>query len=184
MAYYFLAASLPDLSLGEAPPITGAAFLGACEDIVSERELEDLRHIIEGEPEKAGHPFVREWLSRETLLRNEIAEARAAKLGVEADVFLRYTEFHEPYSAAAVAAIMGGQEDSREARRGPQDREMALDRLRWETLGEMAVFAPFGIEAILAFALKLNMALRWAKLDEKKGWDAVNGFLENAFGSR
>lgn len=184
MAYYFLAASLPTLSLEESPPITGAEFLRACEDNVSRRDHEDLRHIVEGEPDKAVHPFVRDWLCRETLLRNEIAIARAARLGVEADPFLRYCEFYEPYTAAAVAEIMGGREDSRVVGPSPRDREMAFDRFRWAVLDEMTVFTPFGIEAIFAFALKLGMALGWARLDAKKGQNALDGFLKKAFVSQ
>lgn len=180
MAYYFLIASLPKLALDEELPISGEAFLQACEESPTQPDMEDLRHIIDGEPEKAKHPFVREWLWRETLLRNAIARARAARLGVEPDLFLKECEHFESYPANFVAEIMHRSPGGQAGETTPLERELALDRYRWETIEEMAAFDMFGMPALLAFALKFNLAARWSKLKEEKGKAAVKRFVEEA----
>lgn len=181
MAYYFLAASLPTLVLDEPLPVTEDEFLQTCEDNMDPPDFEDVRRIIKGEPEKARHPFVVEWLCRETLLRNAVTRTRAARLGIEPGPFLKYCEFYESYPDEAVAEIMRGESESRQGASTPLDRELALDGFRWDMIDEMAVFEPFGAESVLAFALKFNIARRWAGLEEEKGRSRVDDFIQKAF---
>ncbi len=180
MAYYFLVASLPTLALDETPPITGEEFLADCEDAVSREDYEDLSFVVHGEPGKAKNQFVRDWLCRETLLRNAIVRNRAARLGVEPEPFLKYCEFYESYPDEAASEILRRSHDSQAGETTPLDRELALDRFRWETIEEMAVFDAFGMPAVLAFALKLNLSVRWSRMKETGGRAAVDNFIENS----
>ncbi len=180
MAYYFFVASLPTLALDEPPPMTGEAFLADCMEMVSREDYEDLCHVIRGEPEKAGHQFVRDWICRETLLRNAIARSRATRLGVEPEPFLKYCEFYESSPDEAAAEILRRSHDSQAGEANPLERELALDRFRWETIEEMAVFDPFGMPALLAFALKLNLSIRWSRMKEEQGRAAVDNFVESS----
>jgi len=52
---------------------------------------------------------------------------------------------------------------------GGVDREKAIDRIRWDMLDELAGFAGFGVESILAFCLKLFIVERWSAFDAVGG---------------
>jgi hypothetical protein len=62
----------------------------------------------------------------------------------------------------------------------PLDRELALDRLRWTLLDELAVAAPFGLQAVLAYGLKLRLAEKWAAMDETEGLRIAAGIADAA----
>jgi hypothetical protein len=62
----------------------------------------------------------------------------------------------------------------------PRDRELTLDRLRWALLDELAVAAPFGLQAVLAYGLKLRLAEKWAAMDETEGLRIAAGIAEAA----
>ncbi len=52
---------------------------------------------------------------------------------------------------------------------GPEDLEKTVDSIRWDMLDELTVFSYFGIEALLAFCVKLRIVDRWFKLNPKDG---------------
>ena len=48
-------------------------------------------------------------------------------------------------------------------------REQALDRLRWQLVDEMQGVQPISENVVLAYAVKLRLALRLQSLDETAG---------------
>lgn len=180
MAYYFLVASLPTLELDGPAPVGGDEFLRACEDNVAPADYEDLGHIVHGEPEKAKHPLVGEWLNREVLLRNAVARARAARLGLQPEPFVKECEYCEPYTESAVADIMRDDAGAWPGGGGPLKRELALDRLRWKAIDDLAGFDHFGAPSLMAFALKLNLASRWDKMKEDAGRAVLTRFIDDS----
>ncbi|MCX8042788.1 MAG: DUF2764 domain-containing protein [Desulfobacterota bacterium] len=58
------------------------------------------------------------------------------------------------------------------------EREIALDRLRWEMLDELTVSAGFRIETILAFCIKLILLERWVRLDSVAGKEKLEQMVE------
>jgi len=50
-----------------------------------------------------------------------------------------------------------------------QEREKAIDNLRWHHLSEMTEFEYFTVERVMAFAIKLEMVERWLSLDKEFG---------------
>lgn len=59
-----------------------------------------------------------------------------------------------------------------------QEREKALDQLRWNYLDDVTFFEYFTIDKILAFTLKLGMVERWLKLDMEYGSQMFNELLK------
>ena len=59
----------------------------------------------------------------------------------------------------------------------PLAREESLDRFRWDTLEEMCGYDLFSIRAILAHALKIQIANRWATMDEESGIAAADSLV-------
>jgi len=62
----------------------------------------------------------------------------------------------------------------------PLERELLLDSLRWTLLEELAAFPPFGFQAVLAYALKLRLAEKWAAMDEAEGLRIAAGLADRA----
>ena len=161
MNYYFLAASLPTLSLDREPPLSVDAFRELCREQFSARDLAELDAVLAGLERETGGSFMREWRARETALRNALARARADKLSVEAAPYLQPTDRFDAAAEKAAAEAMG--------RRNPREREAFLDRFRWTCIDEMAGFNPFALPALLAYALKLRITQRWSTLDAETG---------------
>jgi len=139
------------------------------------------------------HPneFIREWFSFELNLRNVLAGinsrrglAHLEERGVDpsqtlSTLILCRTEVSElimrsgapdfgltallPWVEGLVAASHGGL----------QEFEKTVDALRWEILDHLTVLSGFGVESILAAALRIGMAERWAKLDPETGREKI-----------
>jgi hypothetical protein len=166
--YTYLAASLPTLVFGAPPPFGVAEFRARVEGVLSRGDLAALDALLAGAP-APGVRFVAEWQARETQLRNGVARARAAHLGVEARPYLRDHAGWDMTVAKAVTDAF--------AKPNPLEREMELDRCRWRTAEDLARFEPFDRAAVFAFAVKLGIAERWAGLVEDAGVKRVEDFV-------
>lgn len=59
-----------------------------------------------------------------------------------------------------------------------QEREKAIDQIKWDYLEDTTFFYYFTIERILAFCLKLEMVERWLKLDVEHGHKMFRELLD------
>lgn len=161
MKYYYLVASLPVLALGEPAPCTAAEFRARCEGVLSPVDARELRGLLEGRAGEAQSAFARGWFAADTQLRNAAARLRATPLAVEAKGFLRE---HPGFTAALEKAVVDAF-----AKPHPGERELELDRCRWLVADELAREDAFGLPTVLAFAIKLQLAERWAALTDEAG---------------
>ncbi|HCF94390.1 MAG TPA: hypothetical protein DEW46_04960 [Verrucomicrobia bacterium] len=161
MSYYYLAASLPMLSLDGEPPISLEDFLNRCDEHLSKKDSTALDALFSKHDTASRHTFVRAWRDRETQLRNAIVRVRAQRQSLDPASFLHHQDGFDSSVEKAVADAF--------SRANPLERERALDRVRWATAEELSGFDPFTGSAILAYALKLNIALRWASQDSAAG---------------
>jgi hypothetical protein len=65
-------------------------------------------------------------------------------------------------------------------RPSPIERERALDSVRWAQAEALGGYNPFAIEGILAYAVKLKLACRWAALDEEAGRQTAEAIIGQA----
>jgi hypothetical protein len=169
MSYYYFAASLPALTLGSAPPITFAAFAELAVQHLTPRDLRALGELSGPLTAGARHPFVQAWRRKETELRNAAAKTRAERLKRDASSFLREQTGMDVFLQRAVADAL--------AREAALEREFALDKLRWVLADDLTGFNSFAIEAVLAYAVKLRLAERWAALNDAQGRRAVESLV-------
>ncbi|MCE9612969.1 MAG: DUF2764 domain-containing protein [Lentisphaerae bacterium] len=169
MNYYYFAASLPTLALDAPPPLRMAAFLTLCQEHLRAADYETVRQLLGLSDARPGNALLREWHGREVQLRNALVRARAARLGRDATPYLR------PEAAADSAVDKAAAEAL--SRPAPHERELALDRFRWAQADEMAGYNPFSVASIVAYALKLKLAERWATLDEQAGRAAAEALV-------
>ncbi|TRZ99352.1 MAG: DUF2764 family protein [Rhodocyclaceae bacterium] len=169
MSYYYLVASLPALSFGAPNPISSGELFTRCVGMLKPDHLTILAAVQQGQA-VAGNPFAEAWTARETQLRNAVARSRGTRLGLDSRSFQRD---HAGYDVALEQAVSDAL-----AQHTPLEREQGLDRWRWRLADELALFDPFGLGVILAFALKLRIAERWAGLTESAGQHKLDEIIQ------
>lgn len=161
MNYYYLAASLPSLSLDTPPPLSSLQLGALFAMHLNAADLKGLRELDGETTEPATHAFVNEWRQFECALRNALAAARAARRRIDPQPFVRgKPEFENDIERAISEAY--GKENALE-------RERALDRFRWKRIEALAGLNPFASRAVLAYALRLRLCERWSGLKEADG---------------
>jgi hypothetical protein len=159
--YVYLVASLPSLELTATPRISSAELLASSAGVLRVDHWEDLRSVLEDRLYDVRALETRPYRDAETQLRDAVARLRAARAGA---VYDAGGHPFAGYDARCVSAAERAMELE-----DPRERELALDRLRWKLLDELAVSPSFGFQAVLAYGLKLRLAEKWAAMDEAEG---------------
>ena len=115
---------------------------------------------------------MRAWLESETSLRNAVARVRADRRGVEAAPYIRSGEKFDATMLRMVDEAFG--------RATPAERELDLDRFRWQTIELLAGLNPFALSAVLAYGLKLKLVQRWARLSAEAGRQRLEELVTHA----
>ncbi len=167
--YPYLVASLPRLQLGAPVPISRDELARRCRELLPEEDAREATAALEGRTEAVSTAAGRRWHDLDTQLRNAVARRRAQALDTPAPPHLRpHAGYRTDVDAAVEAAF---------AETDPARRERSLDELRWRLLGEIEAVDRWGLPAVLAYALRLRLAERWARFDTEAGWAALDGFL-------
>lgn len=167
--YYYLASSLPPVSPGDPPPWTPEEFLFHCQGALTSEDWCELSLILEGRTREGTSGFALWWHGLDTQIRNQIAAARSARHGADAR---SRTRMHAGYDVSVEHAVTEAMSMT-----NPLEREMALDRCRWNALDEYVRADRFGPGAILAYGVRLRMLDRWHGLTDEAGMERVESFL-------
>lgn len=170
MNYPYLLSSLPIVQAGRKPAITLAQVREEAQRHLAPADLAIFTALADGSP--CDHPFVRNWRSFETQLRNACVRERAARRGVDPKPHLREQDGCDGSLDRRVQAAFQSSTD-------PLARERALDALRLERL-ESLPEDPFSLEAFLAYWLRLEIATRQAAPDPEAGRARLRTIVENA----
>ena len=172
MEYVYLVASLPAIELTAAPRISSGALLAASAGILRQDHWEDLRAIVEDRVQDVRASVLKPYLDADTQLRDAVARIRAARAGAAYDPRAHPFDGYDARSVSVAERALGLDD--------PLERELLLDRLRWTLLDELAVSPPFGLQAVLAYGLKLRLAEKWAAMDEPEGLRVAADIAEAA----
>jgi len=164
--YYFLVASLPGLSFSAPAPVTRAYFLHECQQHLSGNDFAELSAVLEHREEEARSAFARDWFNCNRQMRNAIVHQRASRLAVEGG---KYCRAHSGYRMDLEVAVTEAF-----ARANPLEREMALDRVRWNLADELNGGDVFGLTALLSYGIKLSILARWQSLSAEKGQERLD----------
>lgn len=154
---------------GDMPPFSSQDFLARCSGVLAQKDFAILATIMVGE-QATGNAFADIWSARETQVRNAVAGFRAIRLGVDARGFERE---HAGYDVSLAQAVAGAL-----AQPTALLREQDIDRARWQLAEELALGDRFGLGAVLAFAVQLRIAERWARLTDVAGQRTFDGLLQ------
>jgi hypothetical protein len=168
MNHWYLVASLPYLRFGEKPPTGRTAFFTACSGWLAENDIAVLQAVFENRDPAAGG-VAQCWWKSEVQLRDAVVRVRAKNRSTDAGRFI------QPYDGFSVS--IEKMVTDAFTRANPLEQEAELDRARWTLADELALTAPFGFAGILAFAVKLRIAERWAGFSEKEGQKNVEDLI-------
>ncbi len=169
MKYYYLVASFPPVSLGDAPPWSPEQFLFHCQGALAPDDWRELSLLVEDRLEEGDSGFMAWWLAIDTQIRNQLVRYRAGRLHVEARPYLR---MHAGYDVTVSHGIKDAM-----SRSDPQERELALDRCRWDALDVRILGDPFGFEEVLAYAIRLRLMERWHRMSNEEGLKRIETFI-------
>ena len=168
--YWHLVASLPALRLGEKPPMDTAGFRAACEGQLSGEELLAVEALLENREPPTG--AASDLWNSEIQLRDAIVRIRAKNRAADAGPFLRpYNGFNVSIEKMVTDAFV---------RANPLEQEMEIDRIRWMLADELALTDAFGFLDVLAYAVNVRIAERWANMDGDVGQEKVEELIEQA----
>lgn len=161
MSYYYFVASLPSLMLAAPPPWSQEEFLAEARRLLDRDAVQEVEAILEEGAPRARSAFAARWRALDAQLRNAVARQRAARIDTDPAPHMRPHEGFSVYAEQAVVEAF--------AKPNPLERELSLDRFRWAMLEEWAREAPFGLPAVLAYALKLKLSERWGRYTDEQG---------------
>lgn len=159
--YYYLVASLPGLVFSAPAALSLHEFVSECARHLSPADHQELEHVMGGRLDAVHAEFSRQWLHNERQIRNAIVRARALRLGVDEK---KYLKDHEGFRVDAESAV-----NDAFSRANPLERELALDRFRWNLADELSASHPFQLPAVLAYGVKLAINEHWRALSPERG---------------
>jgi len=168
--YYYLIASLPALVFSQPAAMSRAGFIAECEQQLDGSDLAEVTALLDARLEDVHRDFSRAWLHADRQLRNAVVRARALRLGVDEKKFL---QSHEGFRVDAEAAVSDAF-----SRANPLERELALDRYRWNLADELSAGDPFALPALLAYAVKLALNEHWRALTPELGRERFEEMVE------
>lgn len=187
--YEYLIASLPDITPDwkDSGEMSGDAFVDwlreGCSD--SDRKLIDfLREGFAAENlnkdfylRALSHRdrFLREYFRFDLNVRNAKVEYLNRELGRAAGTDIFLTDENGFEEEARLGAVLGSGDIL--------SREKGIDDLMWEKIESLTTFDYFDIDAILGFIAKLNIAIRWNRLDPETGREMFSRIVKEVRGS-
>jgi hypothetical protein len=175
---YYIVSSLPFLRFGEAPPLTYPEFYGLCTPWLGERDRDQLRSSVidigNVSIEGVHNGTLRRWILFENSLRNEIVKFRAQRLGLSPEVHMR-TDL--PWDPSVVSHVIGGLGEG-----SPMEAEMVLLEIRWGFLTDQEVGHYFDLDALIIYALKLQILERLNRFNPEKGKQVLGKIIEESSG--
>ncbi len=153
-SYYYLIASLPELSADGDMPITYSEFLSCCQSNVSESDYELLKDLTLSSTEG---PLVKEWSEFYGMLSKELNYQRSMNLG-------------KSYSSAYdkdgfIAQVVG----SALAAKNPLEAERILLEYEFENLDSLVGLHMFDDYVLFGYAIKLKLLERLNSFEQTKG---------------
>lgn len=168
--FYYLVASLPELSFDPPTPITTKDFLELCSEHLPAASCRLLAEtdLFQSVARPTRLRVLNVWFEREHMLRNELARSRAQRLGWDVMPHVRSAGRDDDLAAVAARIL---QNDS------PRAAEDELDRARWRFLDGLEFGHYFDLELLALYWLKLRLLERRAVFNKDSGRERLRAFV-------
>jgi len=163
--YYYLVSSLPGLAFSAPASLGRSAFAELCHRQLPDEDRREFDALMENRIDDVHTHFAREWLDCDRQMRNAVARARAIRTGADEKKYLKH---HGGFRVDIEGVV-----DDAYSRANPLERELALDRFRWNLADELSATDSFGLAALLAYAVKLEINEHWQSLTPERGLEKL-----------
>ena len=153
-SYYYLIASLPELSADGDMPITYSEFLSCCQSNVSDSDYELLKDLTLSSTEG---PLVKEWSEFYGMLSKELNYQRSMNLGKSSSSAYDKDGFIAQVVGSALAA------------KNPLEAERILLEYEFENLDSLVGLHMFDDYVLFGYAIKLKLLERLNSFEQTKG---------------
>ncbi|GHV16568.1 hypothetical protein AGMMS49938_16690 [Fibrobacterales bacterium] len=168
MSATYILSSLPTLEFGAKPPFSVSEYRYKCEgmDGVNLSDFDSVAEGVAGE-----HPFTRDYANALTEIKNATAALRASKWeGENIRVTERsYLGYHNDLRQKLAEAINI---------QNPYERELALEKARWQITEELTGVEYFSEAKIYAYIVKLQINSRLSAFNNEQGKEAIEDFIK------
>ena len=162
----YLMASLPMIEMGDVPPLSMEEFRHRCIGVLSDSEISALDALLDdGECEECDDEFVRAYKAHEIQMKNVSGRLRAAAWGPD----VRFTDKSFPGYDVTFAKMI----QDAFAKSNPMEKEQDIDKARFWLVDSLAGVGEGTVKHVYAYAIKLKICERWARLSEQAGDAAV-----------
>ena len=177
-AYWYFFATLPGLRFGASPPFSSSEFLSLCRTHLSSEDYSIVESstssVLKSERNAtSASNLVRQYISWERSLRNELSRLRARSFGKNEEEFIRNTELSGEGTRTALNVFSVDD---------PLQAELFLERQRWNALEQMASGSDFRLDAIVAYRIKLDILERIGKYKGEIGSANYKSLYEEILG--
>jgi hypothetical protein len=169
--YYYFVSSLPSLDFHKQAHLSYAEFLEEARRHLSTKDftffiLATLSYDAIGAP----YHILQDWADFNRRLTNEIVLFRSKKFSKDPADFFR-GDHYIPQETSDVVSLATKLSD-------PLEAEKMLDLFRWKKLDEFSSGHFFDLEALMIYALKLQILDRHDRLSSPKGQEIFNHYRE------
>ena len=157
-SYYYLVATLPLLRYEAQSPFDTDSFLEQCKSQVTARDYQTIVSALTGRP--STHPFLKGWQQFASMVKKELNDQRSKKLGLSESKYRNEGEKAFRIAEAVRQAL---------SNENALDAELSLLALKWNYLDEVAALHYFDVEALLSYAVKLQLLQRKSLFTKEEG---------------
>lgn len=171
--YYYTVTSLPYLSYDKPCPIRQEDFLSLCQVELTKTDFVTLQSVtlFPDQCEKDSLLVIRNWNKWERSIRNELVKLRAAKLAVDADIYIRGSDPERSLYRLAQEIFEV---------KSPLAAEEMLNRARLKFLEEMERDQYFTLARLVIYFLKLKIMAKKSNFNTEKGREKLKIILNQA----
>jgi hypothetical protein len=166
MSVVFLLSSLPTLEPGGEAPLSVEEYRSRCE-CVSSINLSDFDAVAAGTA--GSHPFTVAYSNAITEIKNATAFFRASKWEGVRISERSHSNYHVSLRQKIIEACNI---------QNPFEREVALARILWQMVEELAGMAYFSAGKAYAYIVKLQINARLASLNNELGKQVIEEFIK------
>ena len=157
-SYYYLVATLPMLRYDGQSPFDTASFLEQCKNQVSARDYQTIASALSGRG--SSHPFLKKWQQFASMVKKELNDQRSKKLNLSSPAYRNDGEKEFRIAETVRQALSNA---------NVLEAELSLLALKWNYLDEISALHYFDVEALLCYAVKLQLLERKSLFTKEEG---------------
>ena len=166
--YYYLISSLPMLSLDSDAPISYDEFIALCKEHLSRSDYKELEKAVFKSSKGAKHPLMKRWERYISDVSSILKDERSNRLGWRVD---SPGDINNPLLKDRIHRAVFSM--------NPLEGEREILAIYFDFLNSNTSSDPFDVEALMIYALKIQILERMNSFDRNKGRSEFRRLFSN-----